>query len=95
MLLTFTDSSQFQPENYSDSLTIQNGYNPPYSLLGSSLTVGGRNPAPLLQTSLAGVLAEDAGIYSCLALDEGLQIVAFSSIEISVLRELCTDGMCS
>ena len=52
----------------------------------------GSNSFPTLETSIAGVVGEDAGVYSCVVLDEGLQIVTFSSIAISVLRKLCMEG---
>lgn len=83
----------FQPENYFDPFIIQTAYSPPYSVVGSSLLVDATSSSPTLETSAAGVLAEDAGTYSCVVLNEGLGILTFSSIEVSVLRELSKNGM--
>ena len=61
-------------------------------MTGSSLIVEGSIESPVLRTSPAGLLAEDAGIYSCLVLDTEFNVQLSSSIEISVLRKFCMNG---
>ena len=72
-------------EDYSQSVIF-----PPYPLKGSSFTVDGFALSPVLRTSPAGLMAEDTGTYSCVVLDNNFIVRLNSSVEISVLRKLCT-----
>ena len=65
---------------------------PPYPLMGSSFTIDGFVLSPVLRTSPSGLMAEDAGTYSCVVLDNNFIVRLNSSVEISVLRKLCTVG---
>ena len=75
-----------------DNQNSQSIPSPPYQLPESSLVVEGAVESPVLLTSSAGLRPEDAGIYSCVVLDNNLMVQLNSSIEISVLRKLSMIG---